>query len=75
MGNFADHDQQRYAMLHDRGELIRCVADAFVVGKRNAAVATAVFKPLLVGTVLLEETLVPLDGQAGGREDFGEALA
>lgn len=75
MGNLADYDQQRYAMLHNCSELIRCVADALVVGKRNAPVATAVFKPLLVGTVLLKETLVPLNGQASGREDFGEAFA
>lgn len=35
----------------------------------------AVFKPLLIGAIRRKETLVPLDGEAGGREDIGKAFA
>ena len=73
--DFADHDEQRHMVLDDGGELVWRVADAFVVGDCDAPVAAAVFEPLLVGTVLREEVVVTLDGQAGGREDFWEAFA
>ena len=39
--------------------------------KSNAAV----FKPLLVGAICRKEIVVPLDGEAGGRENIGKAFA
>jgi hypothetical protein len=71
---FADHDQQGHAMLNDSGKLIGRVADALVVRNADAAVAAAVFEPLLIGPVRGKEIAVPLDGEACGSKDFGEAF-
>jgi len=73
--DFADYHEQRYAVLNDRGQLVGRVANALVVGNRDATVASAVFQPLLVRAVGRGKVVVPLDGQAGGGEDFGEAFA
>lgn len=74
-GDLADDDEQCHTMLDHGGKLVRRIADAFVVSKRDAAVAAAMLEPLLVGAVGREEVVVPLDGQAGGGEDFWEAFA
>ena len=74
-GNLANDDKQRNAVLDYGGKLVRCVADAFVVSERDAVVASAVLEPLLVRPVGREKVMVPLDGQAGGGENFREAFA
>ena len=62
-------------MLPDRGEFVRRVADAFVVGDGDAAVAAAVFEPLLVGPVGREQIVMPFHREARGGKDLGKALA
>mgnify|MGYP003514772177 CR=1 FL=1 len=59
-------------MLHDRLTLIELVADALVVGDRDAALGSAVFQPLLVGTDLWKQIVMPLDVQAGTGENGGK---
>lgn len=73
--NLSDHDQQCHAVLDDGGKLVGGVADALVVGDADTAVAAAVLEPLFVGAVGREEVRVPFDAQAGGGENFREALS
>ena len=56
----ADHDEQSNAMLHDRLALIDFVADALVVGDRDAAFGAAIFQPLLIGTIRWKQIVMPL---------------
>lgn len=56
----ADHDEQSNAMLHDRLALIDLVADALVVGYRDAAFGAAIFQPLLIGTIRWKQIVMPL---------------
>jgi hypothetical protein len=53
----------------------RCIANAQVVAEGDTPVFSAVFKPLLVGAIRWKKIVMPLDGEAGGREDIGKALA
>jgi len=46
--NLADHHEQCHSVLNDGSQLVRRVADTFVVRDRDTAVSAAVLKPLLV---------------------------
>ena len=59
-------------MLHDRLALIGLVADALVVGDRDAALGSAILQPLLVGTDLWKQIVMPFDAQAGAGENGGK---
>lgn len=72
---FANNDQQCNLMLDDGIQLIGSVTNSFVPGQRNPAIATAMLKPLLVGTVRWKELLMTLNYQPSGREDFGKAFS
>ena len=56
----ANHDQESNAMLHDRLALIDLVADALVVGDRDAALGAAILQPLLIGTIRWKQIVMPL---------------
>ena len=60
IGCLANHDQKSNAMLYDRVALIGLVADALVVGDRDAAFGAAIFQPLLIGTIRWKQIVMPL---------------
>lgn len=62
-------------MTHNRSQLVGLVTDPLVMRDRDAAVLPDVLEPLLVGAVVREAIEVPFDGQSGGREDVGKAVA
>ena len=61
-------------MLNHGGELVRCVANPFVMRDRNAIFRAAVFQPLFVCSIRLEQLVVSFGGDAGAREDSGKLL-
>lgn len=73
--NFAADDQQCNAVAYHGRQFVGRIANAQIVAEGDAPVFSAVFKPLLVGAIRRKEIVVPLDGEAGGREDIGKAFA
>jgi hypothetical protein len=71
-GRGADEDEQHHAVPHHRVPLVRPVANAPVVRKRDPAMRANVGKPHLVGSFRIEMVVVAL-----GRfsENLGEPLA
>ncbi len=62
-------------MTQDRSQVIRLVADPFVVRDRDETVLSDELGPLLVWAVVGEEIGVSLDGRSSGGEFVGKAIA
>ena len=70
-----DDNQQGDAMLHDRRQFIRFIADAAVMCDRDPAALTNALEPVLVRIVVREMIGMALHGQASGAQDLGKSLA
>lgn len=72
----ADVDDPRFknAKALDCRQLVGRVADALIVGDRDAIPGAAVLQPLLVRAIRRKEIVMPFDRQAGGSENFGKAF-
>ena len=74
VSRFPHDNQQSNAVLLDGGEFVRRVTDALVVRDGDAAVATAVFEPLLVRAIRRKQIVVSLYPQASIGENLGKAF-
>lgn len=64
-----DDHQQRNFVLHYGVAFVDPVANALVVGDRDAAMGAAIFQPLLIRAIRRKQIVVPLDSKAGSGQD------
>ena len=70
----ADDYKQAHFVLHHGGELVWRVANPFVMCDRYAIFRAAVFQPLLIGSVRLEQFVMSFYGDTGARKSNGKLL-
>ena len=63
------------AVAYHGRKFVGRIANAQIMAEGDTPVVPAVFKPLFVRAIWREKIVVPLDGEAGGREDIGKAFA
>ena len=70
----ADDYKQAHFVLHDRGKLVWRVANPLVMCDRHSIFRAAVFQPLLIGSIRLEELVMSFYGDTCARKDCGKLL-